>query len=256
MGRLAGRVAFITGAGWGQGRHHALRLAEEGADIIAVDRGDLAETAASIEAAGRRVVAVESDVRDLNGLVAAAAKGVTELGRLDIVLADAGFCDPAPALTMTEQAWQDLIDINLTGVWKTLKATVPHLMNGACGGAVVITSSPPGGAGAPVTHYDAAKAGLTMLMWESAEELAQYGIRVNTVYPTATEADPIFHDAPHRMRKGSGGAEYAPDAGTLTRMPVATLDPDDVTNAVLYLVSDDGRYVTGTTHVVDGSGGW
>ncbi|MBK1782695.1 mycofactocin-coupled SDR family oxidoreductase [Prauserella cavernicola] len=273
MGRMDGTVAFITGAARGQGRSHAVRLAEEGADIIATDTTakvgsvpydlataeDLAETARLVEATGRRVVTGDADVRDLAALGAVVERGVAELGRLDVVLANAGISSPASTLDMSEQTWQDMIDINLTGVWKTLKASVPHVVAGGRGGSVVITSSLAAlYANENTAHYSAAKAGLVQLMKVLAKELAPHRIRVNTVHPTTVATDMILNEATYRLFRpdleNPTRADFEEAARTLNRLPVAALEPADITNAVLYLVSDEGRFVTGTTHVVDAGG--
>ncbi|HEX2074047.1 MAG TPA: mycofactocin-coupled SDR family oxidoreductase [Geodermatophilus sp.] len=273
MGRVEGKVAFITGAARGQGRSHAVRLAEEGADIIAVDAckqietvpyatatpDDLAETVRQVEALDRRIVAAEVDVRDLAGLTKAVDDGVAELGRLDIVLANAGISTPAPTLEMDEETWSTMIDVNLTGVWKTLRASVPHIVAGGRGGSVVITSSLAAIYANPNTaHYSAAKAGLVMLAKVMAKELAPQNIRVNTVHPTTVATDMILNEPTYRLFRpdleNPTRADFEEAALSLNKMPVPALDAVDISNAVLYLVSDDGRYVTGTTHVVDAGG--
>jgi (+)-trans-carveol dehydrogenase len=273
VGRVEGKVAFITGAARGQGRSHAVRLAQEGADIIAVDvcrqvetvpyptatSEDLAETVRQVEALDRRIVAAEVDVRHLAGLTAVVEQGVAELGRLDIVLANAGISTPAPTLEMDEQTWQTMIDVNLTGVWKTLRASVPHIVAGGQGGAVVITSSLAAiKANANTAHYSAAKAGLVMLSKVMAAELAPHRIRVNTIHPTTVATDMILNDATYRLFRPDlehpTRADFEQAALTLNKLPVPALEAVDISNAVLYLVSDDGRYVTGTTHVVDAGG--
>ena len=176
MGSLAGKVAFVTGAARGQGRSHAVRLAEEGADVIAVDichpvetveyagatADDLAETVALVEKLDRRIVAREVDVRDLAGLQATVAEGVSELGGLDIVVANAGIFTSAPVHELTEEQWNTMIDVNLTGVWKTVKATVPTLIEQGRGGSIILISSTGGIQGFPnFAHYVAAKHGVT-----------------------------------------------------------------------------------------------
>lgn len=273
MHRVAGKVAFITGAARGQGRSHAVRLAEEGADIIAVDTTvaietvpyplstaeDLAETVRLVEATGRRIIAADVDVRDLTRLTEVVDRGVSELGRLDIVVANAGIFSPADTLEMSEQTWQDVIDVNLTGVWKTLRASVPHLIEGGRGGTVIITSSLAAFYANPHSaHYSAAKSGLTMLMKVLAKEVAPHSIRVNSVHPTAVATGMILNEATFRQFRpdleNPTRADFEEAAMTLNRMPVAALEPEDVTNAVLYLVSDDARYVTGVTHLVDAGG--
>lgn len=273
MGKLEGKVAFITGAARGQGRNHAVRLAQEGADIIAVDvarqvetvpyptatADDLAETVRRVEALDRRIVAAEADVRDLAALTRVVDDGVAQLGRLDVVIANAGISVPAPTLEMDEETWSTMIDVNLTGVWKTVRAAVPHVVAGGRGGSVVMTSSLAAlKANANTAHYTAAKAGLVGLMKVMALELAPQNIRVNTVHPTTVATDMILNDPTYRLFRpdieNPGRAEFEEAALTLNKMPVAALESDDITNAVLYLVSDDGRYVTGTTHVVDAGG--
>lgn len=273
MELLAGQVAFITGAARGQGRSHALALAREGADIIAVDicrqaetvpypmstPQDLAETVRQVEALDRRIVAAQVDVRDLTALTAAINHGVGELGRLDIVLANAGISAPAPTLEMDETAWDEMIEINLTGVWKTVRAAVPHVISGGRGGSVVITSSLASVyANENTAHYSAAKAGLVGLMKVLAKELAPHSIRVNTIHPTTVATAMILNDASYRLFRPDLASPTRSDfevaARALNRLPVAAVDPADISHAVLYLVSDAGRYVTGITHFVDAGG--
>lgn len=274
MGRVEGRVAFITGAARGQGRAHAVRLAEEGADIIAVDTTakvdsvpyplataeDLAETVRLVEALDRRIVAREADVRDYAALSAAVEAGVAEFGRLDIVLANAGISSPASTLEMSEDTWQDMIDINLTGVWKSLKASVPHIIAGGRGGAVVITSSLAAlYANNNTAHYSAAKAGLVQMAKVMAKEWAEHSIRVNTVHPTTVATDMILNDATYKLFRpdleNPTRADFEEAARTLNRLPVAALEPRDISETVLHVVADDsGRYITGTTQVVDAGG--
>ncbi|WP_369138084.1 mycofactocin-coupled SDR family oxidoreductase [Modestobacter versicolor] len=273
MARLEGKVAFITGAARGQGRSHAVRLAQEGADIIAVDVSrqvetvpyptataeDLAETVRQVEALDRRIIATEADIRDLGALTAAVDAGVAELGRLDIVLANAGISTPASSLEMDEETWQTMIDINLTGQWKTIKAAVPHIIAGGRGGSVVITSSLAAIYANPGTaHYGAAKAGLVMMAKILAKELAPQSIRVNTIHPTTVNTGMILNDATYRLFRpdleNPTRADFEEAARTLNKLPIPAVEVEDISNAVLYLVSDDGRYVTGTTHVVDAGG--
>ena len=273
MGRVEDQVAFITGAARGQGRSHAVRLAEEGADIIAVDTTapmrtvpyplataeDLAETVRLVEKTGRRIVAADADVRDLRRLTEVVDRGVAELGRLDIVVANAGIFSPADTLAMSEETWQEVIDVNLTGVWKTLKVSVPHIIDGGRGGSVVITSSLAAFyANEHSAHYSAAKSGLVMLMKVLAKEVAPHSIRVNSVHPTTVATGMILNDATFRQFRpdleSPTRADFEEAARTLNRLPVAALEPEDVTNTVLYLVSDDARFVTGATHLVDAGG--
>src|SRR3712207_2673543 len=202
-GRVEGKVAFITGAARGQGRSHAVRLAQEGADIIAVDiagpvesirmyppatEEDLAETVRQVEALDRRIVATTADVRDSAALRAAVDDGVAQLGRLDIVLGNAGVFEIAPALELGDDDWREMIDVNLTGVWNTCKVALPHLVDGGRGGAIVLTSSTAGLKGTPNTiHYTAAKHGVVGIMRTLANEFAEHRIRVNTVHPTGVD---------------------------------------------------------------------
>jgi SDR family mycofactocin-dependent oxidoreductase len=272
-GRVQGKVAFITGAARGQGRSHAVRLAEEGADIIAVDiaedidsvrrfyRGateaDLAETVKQVEALDRRIVATKADVRDFTALRRALDNGVAELGHVDIVSANAGiFVFGELAQDVSEQDWKDVIDINLTGVWHTAKAAIPHLIEQGTGGSIVLTSSTAGLKGFPgVSQYTASKHGVVGLMKTLALELAPHNIRVNSVHPTGVATDMILNDATYRL--------FLPDVQNPTReqaaevfqatnaMPVPWVEPRDISNAVLFLASDEARYITGVQLPVD-----
>ena len=261
-GRVAGKVAFITGAARGQGRAHAIRLAEEGADIIAIDicrdydtvgyplatEADLAETVKAVEALDRRIVASVADVRDAGALKAAVDDGVAQLGRLDIVSANAGICTIQSWDEVTPQVWQDTLDTNLTGVWNTMVVSVPHLI-AAGGGSIICTSSTAGIKGLPyLAPYVAAKHGIVGIARTMANELARHSIRVNTVHPTGV-------DTP--MGTGLGGLEPLinrdPNLGPIymNTLPVEIVDPRDISNAVLFLASDEARYVTGLEFTVD-----
>lgn len=270
MGKLDGKVAFITGAARGQGRSHAVRLAQEGADIIAVDlcgpvgsvqyplptSQDLAGTVRSVENLDRRIVATETDVRDSGALRTAVDDGVAQLGRLDIVLANAGIASFAPVEDLTDELWDDMIDINLTGVFKTVRAAVPHLRAGGRGGAIVITSSTAGIKGmANLAHYVAAKHGVVGLMKTLANELAPDNIRVNTVHPTSVDTDMIHNDATYGLFMpevdNPGRDDAAAAFRTLNALPIEWVDAVDISNAILFLVSDDARYVTGVQLPVD-----
>jgi SDR family mycofactocin-dependent oxidoreductase len=271
-GRVEGKVAFITGAARGQGRSHAIRLAQEGADIIAVDLvkqidsvpyamskpEDLTETVKEVEALDRRIVATEADVRDFAALKAAVDDGVAQLGRLDIVSANAGIFSFARSDEMAEQTWQDMIDVNLTGVWHTAKATIPHLKAGGRGGSIILTSSTAGlAAYENFAHYVAAKHGVVGLMRTLALELAQDNIRVNSVHPTSVDTDMVNNDAMYEL--------FAPDLteeqrtkealasrfASMNALPIALVEAVDISNAVLFLASDEARYITGVTLPVD-----
>jgi len=272
MGKLDGKVAFITGAARGQGRSHALRLAQEGADIIAVDicaqvdsvgyplatPEDLAETVRQVEALDRRIVASPADVRDSAALTQAVDEGVAQLGRLDIVLANAGIASFGPVTDLTDEVWDDMIDINLTGVFKTVRAAVPHLRAHGEGGAIVITSSTAGIKGmGNLAHYVAAKHGVVGLMKTLANELAPDMIRVNSVHPTAVDTDMIHNDQtyglfmPDKPASEVSRDEVGEIFQALNALPIRWVDPVDISNAVLFLVSDDARYVTGVQLPID-----
>ncbi len=264
MGKFDGHVAFITGAARGQGRSHAVRLAEEGADIIAVDicaqmdvvgypmasPRDLEETVELVEATGHRIVARQADVRDVDALQRAFDEGTAELGPVGIVLANAGIGPGGQA--SEQQQWDDVIGVNLTGVWNTGRVAIPSMIEHGRGGAIVLTSSTGGLAGSGINHagvlgYTASKHGVIGLMRSWANYLAPHYIRVNTVAPTTV-----------RTPMAGGGdvatiIEHVPElAGALTNaIPVEAVDAIDVTNAVLWLVSDEARYITGTVVPVD-----
>jgi SDR family mycofactocin-dependent oxidoreductase len=218
---------------------------------------DLAETVKEVAALDRRIVASEVDVRDYEALNAALDDGVARLGRLDVVAANAGIVSFGRAEELTERAWRDMIDVNLTGVWHTCKAAIPHLRQGARGGSIVITSSFAGLKGGPnLAHYSAAKHGLVGLMRTLANELAPDMVRVNTVHPTSVDDDMIHNQALYRLflpdHQGDiTREEVAPAFQTLHALPIPWVESVDVSNAVLFLASDEARYVTGVTLPVD-----
>jgi (+)-trans-carveol dehydrogenase len=270
-GRVEGKVAFITGAARGQGRSHAVRLAQEGADIIAVDvcRGfegspapaatpeDLAETADMIKNLDRRVVTAQVDVRDYAALKAAVDDGVEELGRLDIVVANAGIGTTGVKLhKMDEAAWEETLGVNLGGVWKTVKAAVPHLKSGGRGGSIIITSSVGGLKAYPqVGHYVTAKHGVVGLMRTFAVELGAESIRVNTIHPTHVSSPLLMNEPTYRLFRpdlqNPGPDDLAPICQSFHFLPIPWVEPADISNAVLFLASDETRYITGVTLPVD-----
>jgi SDR family mycofactocin-dependent oxidoreductase len=270
-GRVAGKVAFITGAARGQGRSHAIRLAQEGADIIAVDicedvpgipyagatEADLAETVKQVEALDRRIVAAKADVRDYAGLKSVLDDGITQLGRLDIVSANAGIgTAPVPAWEIDESVWQTMLDINLTGVWHTSKAAIPHLIEGGHGGSIILTSSAAGlQAYQNIAHYVSAKHGVVGLMRTLALELAPHFIRVNSLHPTQVDTPMIQNEPTWRLFRPDlehpTAADFAPASQELNALPIPWVDPVDISNAVLFLASDESRYVTGVALPVD-----
>lgn len=270
MGRVEGKVAFITGAARGQGRSHAVRLAEEGADVIAVDicgqvdsvpypmstPEDLAETVQQVEALDRRIVATQADVRDYDALKAALDDGVAELGRLDIVSANAGINSIGRSDELPEQTWQDMIDINLTGVWHACKAATPHLLAHDDGGSIVITSSAAGLiVHENIAHYASAKHGLIGLMRTLALELAPKSVRVNAICPTTVGTEMILNDPTYRLFRPDLDTPTADDAieafTSLNAMPVKWVEARDISNALLFLASDEARFITGVALPVD-----
>jgi SDR family mycofactocin-dependent oxidoreductase len=269
-GRLAGQVGFITGAARGQGRSHAVALAEAGADIIAVDvcgplptvdyplagPGDLAETVAQVEALDRRIVARQADVRSLASLTAALDEGVAELGRLDIVCANAGILSSGSLAELSPDAWREMIDVNLSGVWRTCRAAIPHLIAGGRGGSIILTSSVAGLKSYPnMAHYVAAKHGVTGLARALATELAVHRIRVNSVHPTQVDTDMIQNEIMYRLFRPDLEQPTRADFATASRatglLPVDWVEAADVSRAVLFLAGDDARYITGVALPVD-----
>ncbi len=272
-GRVEGKVAFITGAARGQGRSHAVRLAQEGADIIAVDlcasvpsveplyagasAEDLAETVAQVEAFDRRIVAAQADVRDFDALKAGLESGLAELGRVDIVCANAGiFVFGDSGQDVTDEQWDEVNDINAKGVWHTCKAVIPHLLEQGTGGSIVLTSSTAGLKGTPgVLPYTASKHAVVGIMRTLALELAAHRIRVNSVHPTGVATDMILNEATYRLflpDEPHPTQEQAAEAFVTTNaLPVPWVEAVDISNAVLFLASDESRYVTGLELKVD-----
>jgi (+)-trans-carveol dehydrogenase len=273
-GRVEGKVAFITGAARGQGRSHAVRLAQEGADIIAVDickpirpgvesaippstPEDLAETANLVKGLNRRIVTAEVDVRDYPALKAAVDSGVEQLGRLDIIVANAGIGNGGNTLDeTTDEDWDEMMDVNLSGVWKTVKAAVPHIKAGGRGGSIVLTSSVGGLKAYPMCgNYVAAKHGVVGLMRGFAVELGQHMIRVNSVHPTHVATPMLHNEGTFKMFRpdlaNPGRDDMAPICQLFHTMPVPWVEPVDISNAVLFFASDESRYITGVTLPID-----
>ena len=265
-GPLQGKVAFITGAARGQGRAHAVRLAADGADIIAVDlcdqidsvryplatAEDLAATVKLVEDTGARIVASRGDVRDRQSLSAALQAGLDEFGRLDIVVANAGI---AP-MQSGDDGWHDVIDVNLTGVYHTIKVAVPVMVEQGDGGSIVLISSAAGLAGfatpdAGSIGYAAAKHGMVGLMRVYANLLARENIRVNSIHPSGVETPMINNEFTQQWLTQMAARKDSPGFGTGNALPVEILQADDIANAVAWLVSDQARYITGVTLPVD-----
>jgi SDR family mycofactocin-dependent oxidoreductase len=271
MGRVSGKVAFITGAARGQGRAHAVRLAEEGADIIALDLCDdvpemaypggsqeeLDETVRLVEKTGQRIVARKGDVRNLEDVKDAVDAGVAQLGRLDVVVANAGVLTAVgPFEAMSEAAFTDLIDINLNGVWRTAKVAMPHLRATGQGGSIILTSSSAGiRASRQTAHYVASKFGVVGLMKAMALELGPEMIRVNSVHPTQVDTPMIQNEFMYRRARPDleepGRDDLAAVSLSRMAMPIPWIDPVEISHAVLFLASDESRYVTGLAMTVD-----
>ncbi|MBD3924248.1 mycofactocin-coupled SDR family oxidoreductase [Nocardioides cavernae] len=265
--RLEGKVAFITGAARGQGRSHALRLASEGCDIVALDLAaplatvpypmpgteDLAETATSVQALGRAIIAEQADVRDRSAVERVVAQGLERFGKIDIVIANAGISPEKPEDHDPFATWDDVIDINLKGVWNTAHAALPSMIERGEGGSIVVISSVQGLSGRGGTGtaagdaYVASKHGVVGLMRTWANWLAPHGIRVNSVQPCGVETPMVVNDALPAFF-----AKYPASAASLTNLlPVEVVQPEDISSAVAWLVSDEARYVTGITLPVD-----
>lgn len=268
MGTLEGKVAFITGAARGQGRSHAVRLAEEGANIIGIDlcdqvstvqypmstEQDLEETVARVEAVGGKMYAQRADVRDLEGMQAVVDEGVARFGRLDIVLANAGIMFQGTPRDRDSDAFKDALDIMLTGAWNTIRVCLPQILEQGEGGSIVLTSSTNGlkgsvaGVGGGNFGYAAAKHGVVGLMRMYANYLAPHKIRVNTIHPTGVDT-PMLEGFAEFVAQIP--ADELPSDRLGNPMPVERIEAIDVSNAIAWLVSDSARYVTGITLPVD-----
>jgi SDR family mycofactocin-dependent oxidoreductase len=270
-GRVAGRVAFISGAARGQGRAIAVRLAEEGADIIAFDAAaplpaqgappatpeDLAETVRLVEALDRRIIVGQVDARDAAGVAALLEDGVAQLGRLDIVAANAGIAgNPGPLAETSAEDWQAVVDTNLTGVFNTVKPAVAHLIAGGNGGAITITGSSIALRAQPnLGPYASAKTGLVGFMRTLALELGQHSIRVNSVHPTTVATTLLLNEVNFRLFRPDLENPTLADAEevyrTLNILPIPYVEPVDIANAILFLSTDEARYITGVPLPVD-----
>lgn len=267
---MTGKVALITGAARGMGRSHAVRLAQEGADIVAVDlcadletapypgadSQDLALTTQLVEQLGQRVIARQADTRNLKELQSVVDEAIAEFGHIDVVCANAGISSFGFAWELAEETWQEMIDVNLTGSWKTVKAVIPHMIERNEGGSIVFISSVSGLIGVPtMAHYTASKHGVVGLMRALAVELAQYNIRVNSINPGNVDT-PMVNNATMRKIFLPEVSDPTPDAADnvmkeLSALPTGWLDPREISDAVLYLASDEARNITGITLPVD-----
>jgi SDR family mycofactocin-dependent oxidoreductase len=270
VGRLDEKVAFITGAARGQGRSHAVRMAEEGADIIGVDiceeiasvpyalgtMAELEETRTLVEALGRRMYVQKADVRSREQLAAAVSAGMAELGRLDIVVCNSGIWSGSPFVDMSDETYHDMIDVQMHGVYNACKATVPHLIEQGEGGSIVIISSTAGLKGFPnQAHYNMAKHGVIGLMRTLANELAPHFIRANSIHPSSTFTKMINNAAIWEVFapgvENPTEADFGDTFTALNLLPIPWMDPVDISNGVVYLASDESRYVTGVTLPID-----
>jgi SDR family mycofactocin-dependent oxidoreductase len=270
MSDLRGQVALITGGARGQGRSHAVRLAEEGADIVVCDAcapidavgyplpttEDLDETARLVEQLDRRVIARQVDVRDGAGLTALVDEVRQEFGRLDIVAANAGIASYGGALDIEPDTFREVVDINMTGVWQTVRAAVPLIIEGGRGGSVILTSSAAGAIGLPgLVHYVAAKHGVVGMTKALANEWGQHHIRVNAVLPGTVGTDMAANDATYRLFRPDLESPTVEDCDEIMRglnlLPIRWLEAVDISNAVVWLASDQARYVTGVALPVD-----
>ena len=269
MADLQGKVAFVTGAARGQGRAHAVRLAREGADILALDicadiaamdypnatRAELDETAELVAAQGRKIVALTADVRDLDGLRQAFDEGMASLGRVDIVVANAGLVrltdggDP-------DAVWRTIVDTNLTGTWNTISVALPLLRAQGPGGNIVIISStaglkPTAGLGIGALAYTSTKTGLVGLMKQLAVSLAPESIRVNSIHPTGVKSGMTMNEAMGKLVAQAMAGETTSISAMQNAMPIDILDPEDIADAVAFLVSDQAKWITGVALPVD-----
>jgi SDR family mycofactocin-dependent oxidoreductase len=271
MGTLDGKVAFISGIARGQGRSHALRLASEGADIIGVDichdidtmdypnatAADLAETTKLIEQLGRRALTSEADVRDFAAVQHAIDDGVAELGRIDIVLSNAGIVRLHADADDPARLWQDIVGTNLTGGFHVANAAIPHLIAGRRGGVIVLTGStagvrPVANPGVGALAYTASKWGLVGMCKQLAATLAQYSIRVNIVHPTGVASGMTMNAAMAELAEQAAAAgDSSGLAAMQNAMPVQILQPGDISDAIAFLVSDQAKWITGVSLPVD-----
>jgi SDR family mycofactocin-dependent oxidoreductase len=264
-GSLQGRVAFITGAARGQGRSHAVRLAREGADIIALDicapaspsvtyapatRDDLDETARLVENEGRKILSREVDVRDDAALRDLVADGIEQFGRLDVVVANAGVLSWGRIWELTDEQWDTVIGVNLTGTWRTLRATVPAMIEAGNGGSVVVVSSSAGIKATPGNgHYSASKHGLTALTNTLAIELGEFGIRVNSIHPYSVDTPMIEPEA--MMEIFAKHPSFVHSFPPMPVQPNGFMAADEVADVVAWLAGDGSGTLTGTQIPVD-----
>jgi SDR family mycofactocin-dependent oxidoreductase len=270
MGRVDGKVALVTGAARGQGRSHAVRLAEEGADVIAIDicqqmpsipyemgrSEELQETEDLVSKFGNGVMVREVDVRDQSALDSLVSEALERFGHIDVVASNAAVISYQPVWELTEEVWQDVINVNLSGAWRTIKAVAPSMIQHGAGGSIILTSSVAGMKGMKHNaHYCASKHGLTGLMRSACLELADHGIRVNTINPGGVLTGMIDNEMTYRLFRPDLPdptlADVAAISTEMHAMGIPWLEPIDISNAVVFLASDEARYITGAVLPVD-----
>jgi SDR family mycofactocin-dependent oxidoreductase len=272
VGRLSGKTALITGGARGQGRSHAVTFAREGADIITCDvvsqvatvpypmsvPDDLDETVKLVEERDRRCVAMQADVRDTAQLKAVVERGIAEFGKIDILVANAGIVAPVPLLDITDDAWSDMIDIDLTGVFKSIRAVAPHMIERRSG-RIIATASIVGRIGASgLSHYAAAKWGVIGLVKSAALEFGPYGVTVNAVCPTNVDTPMIQNPAMYALFapgvQNPTRDDVTPGFSSLNALPIPWVEVRDISEGMLYLAAESGRYITGETLTI--AAGW
>lgn len=271
MGRVSGKVALVTGAARGQGRSHAIRLAEEGAKIVATDIGvgtlpgveypvavseELEETARLVREAGGEILIGEADVRDREALQAVVDAGLEEFGYIDVVVANAGVFTWGAAPELSWEDWHTVIDINLHGSWNTVRAVLPSMVDRGRGGSIMMTASQIATRGqSNAVAYAASKAGIVGMMRALAAELAPHNIRVNTLHPSTVYSPMILNEPVYKVFRpdleSPGVEEMEAELRPFHMLPIAALDPIDISHAVVYLASDESRYVTSMRFALD-----
>jgi SDR family mycofactocin-dependent oxidoreductase len=269
MGKLSGKVILITGGARGQGRSHAVTLAGEGADIVVCDiaeqlptvpyplasEEDLEETRRLVESKGRKCLSLKADIRDRSELEMAVGRTIQEFGRIDGLIANAGiFSGGVPAWELTEAQWDEVLAVNLKGVWLSCKYVIPHMLSRSSGGIVLISSMAGLEGYHNCAHYVASKHGVIGLMRALANELGPHGIRVNAVCPTTVRTESVLNQFMYNLFAGGEGgtlADLTEGMRDINLLPTELIDPQDVSNAVLWLLSDLARHVTGLVLTVD-----
>ena len=262
MGKVEAKVAFVTGAARGQGRSHALTLASEGADVIAVDicgpidvryrastTDDLEETKRLVEKNGRRCIIQQADVRDLDAMHAAVTAGLDTLGQIDIVVANAGILNTSPVAEMSGEQWRNVVDTNLTGVFNTVRAALPHMIERRTGCIIGISSMAARTPFPNTAHYVAAKMGVVGLIKTIALENGPHGIRANAICPSNVNTEMVMNDAVFGVFRPDledpAFSDVEPLMAAMHPLGIAYVEPQDVSNVVLFLASDDARFISG-----------